>query len=564
MYSWAKDRDPSRPVQYEGGGADSSATDIICPMYARVDQDQPFPAVPKWAIKKWISLPGEERPLILCEYAHAMGNSIGSFDKYWQAFRQYPRLQGGFIWDWVDQGITKTDEQGVDYWGYGGDFMDTSNDRQFCINGLIFPDRTPHPTLFEVKYCQQPYQFEMVSCEQTEQSIIWKLNVTNEQLFISGGEDALMWTLLEDGMPVSLDSSVENIAADSTQEWQIKCDYKLKPGCDYLLNIDVKLGVDTPWAESGHVIATEQFNVANSHSLSLPIRSTQSGEILVEDNTTHYTANVGSSSYVWNKQTGELESWSKSGQAMLAGTLEDNFYRAPLDNDIGTSEADFVDPNAPVTRWGEVGLGCWDKECIATEIEKSATSLKIVSQFAYRYNQHLMAISSWTYLLNSNSKLTLDVEVEVSEHLPPLPRVGLELPINPEAAGKDVSWYGLGPFENYPDRLSAARVGYYKESVDKMFTPYIYPSESGLRCNTQSLEIGAVKVEGLFNFTVNQFDQLKLAEAKHPNELVKEAAVFVRVDHKHMGVGGDDSWSPSVHKEFLIEEKKFRYQVTLS
>lgn len=113
MYSWSKSFDPTRPVQYEGGGADSAATDIICPMYARVDEDQPFPAVPKWSVKKWVSMPGENRPLILCEYAHAMGNSLGSFDKYWQAFRQYPRLQGGFIWDWVDQGISKWDENGT-------------------------------------------------------------------------------------------------------------------------------------------------------------------------------------------------------------------------------------------------------------------------------------------------------------------------------------------------------------------------------------------------------------------------------------------------------------------
>jgi beta-galactosidase len=107
MYHWLKRNDPTRPVQYEGGGADSTATDIICPMYARVERDQPIPAVPKWGIKKWISLPGEQRPLILCEYAHAMGNSLGNFADYWQAFREYPRLQGGFIWDWADQAIAK-------------------------------------------------------------------------------------------------------------------------------------------------------------------------------------------------------------------------------------------------------------------------------------------------------------------------------------------------------------------------------------------------------------------------------------------------------------------------
>lgn len=564
MYAWSKDRDPSRPVQYEGGGADSSATDIICPMYARVEQDQPFPAVPKWAIKKWISLPGEDRPLILCEYAHAMGNSIGSFNKYWEAFRQYPRLQGGFIWDWVDQGLTKTDDNGVSFWGYGGDFGDITNDRQFCINGLIFPDRTPHPTLFEVKYCQQPYQFELLVSEEKNDSMTWTLNVTNEHLFRSSGDDSFMWTLLEDGMPVSLDSSVLNVDCDSSQEWQIKCDYQLKPGCDYFLNIDAKLSQTETWAESGYVIATEQFKIANRNSLCLIDATPDNQELTLSDDPKQWVVRAGSSQYVWNKKTGELEGWLKENKPLLAGTIKDNFYRAPLDNDIGTSEADFVDPNAPVTRWNEVGLGGWNKECISTQLTRVGSDIQVTSQFAYRYKEQLMAITDWVYLVSASNQLTLDIEVKVSEHLPPLPRIGIEAELNLSASDTDVTWYGLGPFENYPDRLSGARVGYYKEALVDMFTPYIFPSENGLRCNTSAVELGLVKVTGQFNFSVNRYDQVQLAAAKHPNELNADASVYLRIDHKHMGVGGDDSWSPSVHKEFLIEEKHYRYQLVFS
>ncbi|WP_039557341.1 glycoside hydrolase family 2 TIM barrel-domain containing protein, partial [Vibrio vulnificus] len=134
MYAWSKNFDPSRPVQYEGGGSNTTATDIIAPMYARVNTLVADEAVPKWPIKKWISLPNETRPLILCEYAHAMGNSLGSFNDYWTAFREFPRLQGGFIWDWVDQGLSQWDENGQHFWAYGGDFGDEINDRQFCIN----------------------------------------------------------------------------------------------------------------------------------------------------------------------------------------------------------------------------------------------------------------------------------------------------------------------------------------------------------------------------------------------------------------------------------------------
>ncbi|MCL6413823.1 beta-galactosidase, partial [Pantoea agglomerans] len=177
LYQWIKRHDPTRPVHYEGGGANSRATDIVCPMYARVDEDQPFPSVPKWSITKWVSMPDEPRPLILCEYAHAMGNSLGGFARYWQAFRQYPRLQGGFIWDWVDQALTRRDEQGNAYWAYGGDFGDMPNDRQFCLDGLLFPDRTPHPSLYEAQRAQQHIQFVWQAESPCE------LHVTSEYLF---------------------------------------------------------------------------------------------------------------------------------------------------------------------------------------------------------------------------------------------------------------------------------------------------------------------------------------------------------------------------------------------
>ena len=185
-------RDPSRPVQYEGGGANSS-TDIVCPMYARVDEDQPFPAVPKWSIKKWVGMPGEDRPLILCEYAHAMNNNLGGFARYWQAFRQYPRLQGGFIWDFVDQGIRRVSPEGQSYWAYGGDFGDTPNDRQFCLNGVFFPDRTPHPSLYEVR---KPSSSSNLSYLSTTPLTI---EVSSEYLFRHSNNEQLRWQIMQQG-----------------------------------------------------------------------------------------------------------------------------------------------------------------------------------------------------------------------------------------------------------------------------------------------------------------------------------------------------------------------------
>ncbi|WCE29105.1 beta-galactosidase [Vibrio sp. SCSIO 43137] len=563
MYAWAKDRDPSRPVQYEGGGADSAATDIICPMYSRVDQDQPFPAVPKWAIKKWISMPDENRPLILCEYAHAMGNSLGSFDKYWQAFRQYPRLQGGFIWDWVDQGISKTTPEGESYWGYGGDFNDKQNDRQFCINGLIFPDRTPHPTLMEVKYCQQPYQFKQVTCEQKSDSVSWQVSVTNEQLFRSSDNESFVWTLLEDGMPVAMDADTLPLSADSEQMWAIQCNYALKAGCDYYLNLDVKLQQDTAWAEKGHVVATEQFKVDNPASLVIDKGCRKLAEIELREEPQQWLVTLGQQQWCWSKLTGELSQWRSDGESLLSEPLRDNFYRAPLDNDIGTSEADFVDPNAWVTRWQSVGLGSWEKELLSCIASHRGDEVVLCSRFAYRYGEQLMAITEWRYRLDQSGKVTLDVEVKLSEQLPPMPRIGVEMAVS-ASLGDSVAWYGLGPWENYPDRLSAARVGYYQSSVNELFTPYIFPTDNGLRCHTTNLQAGKLAVKGDFHFSVSRYSQQQLAQAKHPVELTEQPHLYLRLDHQHMGVGGDDSWSPSVHKEFLVEQKCYRYQLSFA
>ncbi len=249
LYRWIKSEDPSRPVQYEGGGANTAATDIICPMYARVDQDQPFPAVPKWSIKKWLSMPGEQRPLILCEYAHAMGNSFGGFAKYWQAFRQYPRLQGGFVWDWVDQSLIKYDENGKAWSAYGGDFGDTPNDRQFCMNGLVFADRTPHPALYEAKHEQQFFQFTLLPGAERQ------IEVTSEYLFRRSDNEVLHWSIAQDGNLLAAGQIVLDIAPQGRQVITLpNCPMPETAG-QLWLTVRVEQPRATAWSDAGHISA---------------------------------------------------------------------------------------------------------------------------------------------------------------------------------------------------------------------------------------------------------------------------------------------------------------------
>jgi beta-galactosidase len=581
MYGWSKAFDPSRPVQYEGGGANTTATDIIAPMYARVDTDVLDDAVPKWAIKKWLSLPGETRPVILCEYAHAMGNSLGSFADYWQAFKDYPRLQGGFIWDWVDQGLVKHTDSGEAYWAYGGDFGDADNDRQFCINGLLFPDRTPHPALFEAKYCQQHLAFTLKSL-QNEQAGSYQLTIASDYVFRSTDNEALQWQLLENGECVANGSETLSIGPQSSQTLVITPNIEFVPDATYHLNIDVVLKNDCDWANAGHVLDTEQFEIANTAGFSgltaadfspLASASTHTGDasnsenkdkakqkVTVERTETQVNIHAASNHFVLDANTGLLTSWLANGEEQLSAPLEDNFFRAPLDNDIGVSEVDNPDPNAWESRWRRAGIGQWQRSCVDVDIVECAHDVRVTALFNYHYNNALVAATSWCYRVDATGTLALDVQVKLADTLPAMPRIGLQwaVPHSSQTEG-NIQWKGLGPFENYPDRLAAARFGSYSESIASMHTPYIFPTDNGLRSDCRELSINAVKVAGDFHFAVSPYGQKQLDEAKHTCDLTTADSTYVYIDHAHMGVGGDDSWSPSTHKAFLLEKKAYRY-----
>jgi beta-galactosidase len=571
MYAWSKSFDPSRPVQYEGGGANTSATDIICPMYARVDYDLEDEAVPKYSIKKWLSLPGETRPLILCEYAHAMGNSLGSFDDYWKAFKEYPRLQGGFIWDWVDQGLSKTDENGVHYWAYGGDFGDTVNDRQFCINGLLFPDRSAHPSLFEAKYSQQHVRFMLapITKKKAITSLVqneYALSIFSDYVFRATDNEKLVWRLMQNGVEVEQDSFLLNIAPQSTLNTIIKPITPFEKGAQYHLNLDVELANDCSFAEAGHIMATEQFVLANRQSLTSTHfakqsdqPSTQKNVSLNENNETIVIQGAGLN-LIFDRQTGLIRSWQQDNKAVIASPLVDNFYRAPLDNDIGVSEVDNLDPNAWEARWLDAGIGKWQRTCQKINGISSREDIRISCVFDYEYEDELCAQTQWTYTVNNRGVVKVDIDVRLNEKLPPLPRVGISLAIA-KPDNIQVKWLGLGPFENYPDRKSAARFGEFNLSVDAMHTPYVFPTDNGLRSDCQLLEIGELQVQGEFLFATSPYSQNQLAAAKHTHELVTDDVIHVHIDHQHMGVGGDDSWSPSTHKKYLLERNQYSYSL---
>ncbi|MCU6170009.1 beta-galactosidase [Enterobacter bugandensis] len=549
LYRWLKTTDPTRPVQYEGGGANTAATDIVCPMYARVDWDQPFPAVPKWSIKKWIGMPDETRPLILCEYAHAMGNSFGGFAKYWQAFRSHPRLQGGFVWDWVDQALTKKDEKGNAFWAYGGDFGDTPNDRQFCLNGLVFPDRTPHPALYEAQRAQQFFTFTLVS---TSPLVI---EVQSGYLFRPTDNEVLSWTVARDGKVLASGEVTLAIAPEGVQRLEIALpELKAEPG-EVWLNVEVRQPRATPWSPAGHRCAWEQWLlpsplfVAPSASAGEPPVLTQNDRILAIAH--------GQQRWQFDRASGYLTQWWRNGVETLLSPVTDNVSRAPLDNDIGVSEATRIDPNAWVERWKAAGMYDLTSRMLHCEAEQHAREVVVTTLNVLEHRGRALFLSRKIWRVDKQGVLHGDIQVDIASDIPEPARIGLSVHL--AETPEKVDWLGLGPHENYPDRKLAAQQGRWTLPLADMHTPYIFPTENGLRCDTRKLVLGAHQLNGVFHFSVGRYSQQQLRETTHHHLLREEPGCWLNLDAFHMGVGGDDSWSPSVSPEFILQTRQLRY-----
>lgn len=554
MYHWLKRNDPSRPVQYEGGGADSTTTDIICPMYARVDRDQPIPTVPKWGIKKWISLPGEQRPLILCEYAHAMGNSLGNFADYWQAFRDYPRLQGGFIWDWADQAISKIFDDGSVGWAYGGDFGDKPNDRQFCMNGLVFPDRRAHPSLIEAKHAQQYFQFALLA-----QSPL-RIRLSSEYLFRATDNEELRWQVQAAGETFA-EGSVKLALCPEGQSELTLCDALTLPaGAEEVwLTLEVVQPQATVWSDAGHRVAWQQFPLAAP----LALRGPRSAGIApaLESSDAAWIVRSGSQQWTIDRQSGLLTHWQVDGVEQLLTPLRDQFVRAPLDNDIGVSEVERIDPNAWVERWKSAGLYELSARCVQCDAQRMAHEVVIDSRWHYLRGDEAVIVSHWRMTFDSEGKLHLAVDGERAGTLPPLPRIGLNFQVPDQH--QPVSWLGYGPHENYPDRRTSACFSRWQLPLEEMTTPYIFPTENGLRCDSKTLDWGRWHVGGNFHFSVQPYGTTQLMKTDHWHWMKPENGVWITLDAQHMGIGGDDSWTPSVLQQWLLLETQWQYQLTI-
>ncbi|MFZ9024693.1 MAG: glycoside hydrolase family 2 TIM barrel-domain containing protein, partial [Anaerohalosphaeraceae bacterium] len=544
--AWIKQRDPSRPIHYEQA-KDKPHTDIVCPMYARI------PEIIQYAKTH------TDRPLILCEYSHAMGNSCGNLADYWTALREHRQLQGGSIWDWVDQGLRKTDPKtGKEFWAYGGDYGDVPNDKNFCCNGLVQPDRKPNPHLHEVKKVYQSIHVKEVDLAKGIFEIQNEYNFLNLDEFVEA-----TWQVTEDGKVVQEGSVSEiDIEPGSTGQANIPFDMAaFNKDAEYILRIDFTLADKASWAPKGHLLAWDQFELRKAPKMVM-VSDDATSSIKVQEDDQAVEISGKDFSMVFSKSQGALTSYSFKGRQLLVEPLIPNYWRVPTDNDGGVNAGGSKMPER---------LGIW-KEAGQKQTIDSVTVEKIGSSEA--------VITVNATLNAKDSKLTSiyhvfgDGRVKVSntlipdKDLPNIPRIGMQMKMPAEYA--NMQWYGRGPHESYWDRKTGAAVGIYSENIIEPEHRYVRPQENGNKTDVRWMTVtdddgSGIKVSGLPLLSVSAwpYSMEDLEKAWHPYEIPERDFITVNIDYKQMGVGGDDSWGARTHPEYTLPAQKYSYDFVI-
>ena len=541
---WIHRRDPSRPVHYERAGR-RPHVDIVSPMYSSIE------SIEKYAQEK------QDRPLILCEYAHAMGNSVGNLQDYWDVIEKYDLLQGGSIWDWVDQGIRKKTEDGREYWAYGGDFGEKNHDGNFCINGLVYPDRGITPKLLEVKKVYQYIGFKVIDFLNGKITIANKYDFTNLDNFDIG------WMLLEDGKIIKTGIiPTPEIPPKQSKEFILDFGSKLQfEGKEYLLNFSVKTKNASELIPVNFEVAYEQF-VFRGKGKKKNIGISSLPEISVHENPAEYKITGKNFSIKISKNDGLIPSYNFNGKELIKTAPAPNFWRAPTDNDFGNGMPERC------AVWKNAGANAVLQNL--NIIHKTKNEIRLTAEY------NLPDVSSYykiEYTVLGSGDIIINNQFIPGENvLPELPRLGMRMQIPGEY--ENVKWYGRGPQENYCDRKTGALIGIYESTTAEQYVPYVSPQENGYKTdarwvaltNSEGTGLLAVGIPELsfsaLNYTIEDFTQ-KSRGTIHTIDLVKKDFVELNLDYQQMGVGGDDSWGAWPHPQYLIPPETYSYKIRL-
>ncbi len=567
MAGYIRDLDPTRPIHYAGaaGGRgdrplDYEYADFVSRMYPSLE-----------GTVELSTQPGETRPFVLIEYAHSMGNSTGNLQEYWDLVRRYPRLIGGYIWDWKDQGIVKKAENGETFWAYGGDYgpPGTPSDANFMINGLVWPDATPKPALYEVKKVYRYVFFE------PEDLASGRVRIRNDYSFTDLNSYFLDWKILADGVVVSSGQAAD-FNAPPGEGTTVNLGYSLpqpQPGVEYFLSLSVKQKRASRLIPAGHEVASEQFQLPLS-SRPAAIAPVSPPRVKLVQKAGVATVSGPDFAARFDVARGALVSLQYRGAELIRKAPELNLWRAATDNDWGNS----LPRRAAV--WKNIGPRTKLTNATVTRVSDQAVRVR----FEYAVNdtagKRAAGYTSSFTVLGSGDILVDNEFQKASAQLPELPRFGMNLEL--PRAFENMTWYGRGPFENYWDRNTAADVGLYSGTVAQQYVPYVRPQENGNKTDvrwvalTDGDGIGLLAVGmpllsvSAHHNTIEDFDHPQAGYAarheavnRHVNDIKARDLVSLNLDFRQMGVGGNNSWGAQTIDKYRLLDANYRYSFRL-
>ena len=552
-YDWVKAEDASRPVQYERAGRDGK-TDIFCPMYYRYN-----------ACEKYSADENSQKPLIQCEYAHAMGNSEGGFKEYWDLIRKYPKYQGGFIWDFVDQSCRWTGENGKMIYAYGGDFnrFDAS-DNNFCDNGLISPDRVPNPHMYEVGYFYQNIWTTAGDLSKGE------VKVYNENFFRDLSAYRMEWELLKDGKPVR-NGVVDRLEVAPQQTATINLPIGKVCNCgEWLLNVKYIQKNRENLVPAGHVVAKNQLVVKGYEAPAIKLENVAEANKsvvapVVNDANVNCIEVTGETFNIqFDKKTGYMDSYMVDGTQMIkeGAQLSPNFWRAPTDNDYGAG----LQNKYAVWRNPEINL---------LSLKQESKDEQVVVSAEYEMKS-VHAKLFLTYTINNvgavkvTQRMAAAADVKVSDMF----RFGMQLVM--PSSFENISYYGRGPVENYIDRNHSTDLGIYNQTVTEQFYAYIRPQENGTKTDIRWWNMLNAEGKGLqfvaeapfsasaLHYTIESLDDGVQKDQRHSNEVEPSDLTNVLIDKVQQGLACEDSWGAIPLPKYRIPYGNYEFTFVMT
>ena len=552
-YTWIKNEDKTRAVQYEQAKI-NEFTDIFCPMYQDYEGNREY-------------CEGDiDKPLIQCEYTHAMGNSLGGFKEYWDLIRKYPKYQGGFIWDFVDQSLRWKNKEGVSFYAYGGDWNPyDASDNNFMDNGLINPDRQPNPHMYEVGYFYQSIWVTPVDLPNGA------INVYNENFFRNLDDYYLEWELQADGEIVRK-GMVGKLNVAPQQTATVQLGYTMDDICqdkELLLNIMFKLKKAESLLPAGHVVAKKQLTILPYKTPDLAISNMPNSNIkvcapTVIENDVNYLIVEGEHFRLdFDKHDGYLCKYEINGRQLLneGSKLTPNFWRAPTDNDLGAGL------QKKYAAWKNTGI-------YLNELEQKVENDLVIVNSEYTM-EAVKAKLYLTYTINNCGavKITQKMTVDQSATVSDLFRFGMQVQICEEL--EQVSYYGRGPIENYTDRNNSTWLGKYRQTVSDQFYSYIRPQENGTRTDIRWWKLMDKGGNGLkliadapcsvsaLHYSIEVLDDGERKEQRHSEFLPCVDYINLCIDKVQMGVGGVNSWGALPLKDYRLPYQDYEFSFLL-